>query len=115
MRSLIAASMAMMTLLVGGMAAHAQIMKEGDYYVIEDSSGNKRIVGGGNSEGTPVMMHSGGNEPANCATGAYWMNASGDLLACGGAASFALVAPEAGAMMSDGKAYPSGAMVMKQR
>lgn len=117
MRHILAATAAVAGLMLFTAAGHAQVTQEGDYFVVEDASGNKRVVGAaqGASDGMPVMMHEDGNAPATCANGAYWENSSGDLLACGGAAAFELVEPEAGMMMSDGQPLPAGARMLRQR
>ncbi len=94
--------------------ASAQVMREGDYYVIEDASGNKRIVGAAGGPMMPVMKHENGSAPKTCANGAYWENSSGDLLSCAGNARYKLARPAAGATMSNGEQYPEGAMVLDE-
>ncbi len=96
-------------------AAEAQVMREGDYYVIEDASGNKRIVGAAGGPMMPVMKHENGSAPKTCANGAYWENSSGDLLSCAGNARYKLARPAAGATMSNGEQYPEGAMVLDEQ
>ncbi len=95
--------------------ADAQVMREGDFYVIDDASGNKRIIGAVGGEMMPVMKHENGSAPKTCANGAYWENSSGDLLSCAGSARFRPVRPEAGATMSNGKPYPEGAMLLEEQ
>ncbi len=96
-------------------SADAQVMSEGDNYVIDDASGNKRIIGAVGGEMMPVMRHENGSAPMTCAYGAYWENSSGDLLSCAGSARYRPVRPGAGATMSNGKPYPAGAMVLEEQ
>ena len=100
-------------LLFGGTIAQAQLMQEGDYYVIEDASGDTRIIGVvPGAKPIRVMAHENDRKPKTCATGDFWKTSSGLLLACVGAGAYDAVDP-AGATMSNGQAYPAGAMMLK--
>jgi hypothetical protein len=102
-------------LMFCGTIAQAQLMQEGNYYVIEDASGDTRIVGVvPGAKPIRVTMHENDQKPKTCASGDFWESASGVLLACVGAGAYDVVDP-AGATMSNGQSYPAGAMMLKRR
>ncbi len=77
--------------------------------------GDKHMVMGGmNAEGSEVMMGENGAKPGNCPAGSYYMTDSAQqmVMACDNDAKYSLSAPESGMMMSDGKPYPEGSMMM---
>ena len=102
-------------LMFCGTIAQAELMREGDYYVIEGAGGETRILGiVPGAKPIRVMMHENDSKPKTCAFGDFWESSSGVLLACAGAGAYDAVDP-AGAMMSNGQAYPDGARMLKRR
>jgi hypothetical protein len=110
MRMLIAATAAVTftALTSGGYAADTEKM------YLSTMNGKHMVMGGMNAEGTELMMGEAGKKPANCPAGSFYTTDSSQqvVMACDNDAKYALTAPESGAMMADGKAYPEGTMMM---
>jgi hypothetical protein len=115
MRNSLKVTGAATALMLCGTIAQAELMREGDYYVIEAAGGETRILGiVPGAKPIRVMMHENDRKPKTCAFGDFWESSSGVLLACVGAGAYDVVNP-AGATMSNGQAYPAGAMMLKRR
>ena len=115
MRNIAVAACLAVGLLSQAGAVQAQVMTEGNYYVIEAAGGEKRIIGVVDKNvSIPVTMHQGGRQPHTCANGGYWESASGTLMVCGGTAEYNLVRPDADARMANGEPYPEGAFMMRR-
>jgi hypothetical protein len=115
MRNSLKVMSAATALMFCGTIAQAELMREGDYYVIEAAGGEKRILGiVPGAKPIRVMVHEDDSKPKTCAFGDFWESSSGVLLACVGAGKFDMVDP-AGATMSNGQAYPAGSMMLKRR
>ena len=110
MRMVIAATAAitLMALASSGYAADTEKMYLGTM------NGKHMVMGGMNSEGTELMMGEPGKKPSNCPTGSFYTTDASQqmVMACDTDAKYALTAPEAGAMMANGKPYPEGTMMM---
>ena len=79
------------------------------------TAGGKHTVMGGTfgPEGSELLMGSG-SKPADCAAGRFYTTDASQqmVMKCDDDAQYNLIAPESGAMMSDGKPYPEGTMMM---
>ena len=82
---------------------------------LSNQGGKHMVMGGSNAMGTEVMMGQGGQKPANCPPGGYYMTDSSQqmVMACDNDMKYALSAPDSGAMMANGKPYPEGSMMMQ--
>ena len=101
-------------MMFGATAAYAQNATT-EFYVTGVGD-EMRVMGGDNTEGAVIVGDETYAMPSDCPEGAYWRSGENMLTACGeGGAAFDLAAPESGAMMSSGDAFPDGAMVLTPR
>lgn len=75
--------------------------------------GKRMVMGGGMAEGSELLVGTGA-KPADCPAGSFYTTDASQqmVMKCDDDAQFNLTAPESGAMMSDGKPYPEGTMMM---
>ena len=82
---------------------------------LSNMNGKKMVMGGTSAEGTELLMGENGAKPGTCPAGSFYTTTDPSqqmVMACDNDARFALSAPESGAMMANGEAYPEGSMIM---
>lgn len=100
-------------IMLSASAGYAQ--DKSDMYVTGEGE-NMMVMGGGTAEGARIVGDDTYAMPSDCPEGAYYRSAENQLTLCGeGGASFEMMAPEAGAMMSSGDAYPEGSMMLRNK
>jgi len=112
MKKFLTVTTAVASLMLGANGAFAldeSKSMEGMYVAGEGES--RMVMGGQMTEGARVMMGENGAAPSECPAGSFY-EVDGRITACEGGDAFNLSEPGAGMMMSDGKAYPDGAMMM---
>ena len=113
MRKLLALTTAA-ALLASVSVAAAQDNREG-MWMGQSDSGDWMVYGPDNTDGSMVMMDTGGAKPADCPAGTYYEGPQDQIMACDDDAMFNMVAPESGSMMPSGEAWPEGAMMLEYR
>lgn len=112
MKKMLVTTVAAAAMFVGASAAYAQ-----DSTMYMTGAGESRMIMDGSSpNGARVMTTTDGMAPADCPAGSYYDGPKETVVACGdGGMTYGMMAPPAGAMMSDGKTYPEGAMMLESR
>lgn len=112
MKRLLAVTTAAAALMFAGSAGYAQDLEMPQIYVMQDSSGQRMVMTSDNPQGSSLLVGEAGAVPGDCPAGSFYETESSVIIACGDdTAMFDLQAPEAGAMMMSGEAFPQGAMV----
>ena len=73
------------------------------------------VYGPDNTEGSVVVMGTGGTRPGDCPAGTYYEGAQDQIFACDDDATFMMVAPEAGSMMPSGEPWSETARRLEYR
>jgi hypothetical protein len=81
----------------------------------QDASGNWLVYGPDNTEGSVVVMGTGGTRPGDCPAGTFYEGAQDQIFACDDDAVFMMVAPEAGSMMPSGEPWSETARRLEYR
>ena len=112
MKKILVSSMTAAALIVGASAAYAL-----DPTPYMTGSGDSRMIMDGKSPtGARILSTTDGMAPSDCPAGAYYDGPDETVVACGdGGMTYGMMAPPAGSMMSDGKPYPEGAMMLESR
>jgi hypothetical protein len=81
---------------------------------LSNADGKRTVMGGTfGPEGSELLVGTGA-KPADCPAGSFYTTDASQqmVMKCDDDAQFNLTAPESGTMMSDGKPYPEGSMIM---
>jgi hypothetical protein len=92
------------------LGASAALAQDSGMYV--SGTGDKMMVMGGNAPATGAMVMGSKDK---CTAGVYYKAGDNMVSSCDtGGGSYDISKPDAGMMMKNGKAYPEGAMMMKE-
>jgi len=91
----------------------AAVAQDDEKVWLSTQDGKQMIMGGANTEGSELIVGTGA-KPADCPAGHYYTTDSSQqmVMKCDDDARFSLTDPESGAMMSDGKPYPTGSKIL---
>jgi hypothetical protein len=98
---------------VGVLALVSTAVAQDEKLYLTTAGEKKMVMGGADAAGSELLVGTGA-KPADCPPGHFYMTDASQqmVMKCDDDASYALAAPESGAMTASGQPYPEGSMVM---
>ena len=111
MKKFLTVSTAVAALMLGVSGASALDEPKGMYVTGEGE--NRMVMGGDMTEGARVLQGADGAAPTDCPAGSFY-EVNNQVRPCDGDVTYSLQEPGEGMMMSNGEAYPEGAMMLME-